>query len=90
VADRPDGLDVSEPGREPDGGPEGPLGYLVALGELDKILRELEDPTVDIDRLGERVRRASQLVALCRERITAARLEVEQVVAELDGPFDPA
>jgi exodeoxyribonuclease VII small subunit len=77
---------VAEPS-EPESESE-PLGYLVALDELDAILSELEDPTVDVDRLGERVRRASELIALCRARISAARLEVEQVVAELDGPFD--
>ena len=46
-----------------------PLAYLVALDELDAILAELEEPSVDVDRLAERVKRASELIALCRERI---------------------
>ena len=65
-----------------------PLAYLVALDELDAILAELEEPSVDVDRLAERVKRASELIALCRERISAARLEVEEIVAEADGPFE--
>lgn len=69
--------------------PEGPVPtYLVALDELDTILAELEEPGVDVDRLAERVRRASALIAACRERITAARLEVEAIVADGDGPLD--
>jgi exodeoxyribonuclease VII small subunit len=68
-----------EPGTEP--------GYSEALAELEGILRELEGETVDIDHLGERVRRAATLIRLCRSRIDAARMEIEQVVAELDpGP----
>jgi exodeoxyribonuclease VII small subunit len=63
------------------------LGYADALAELEQILRELEAETVDIDHLGERVRRAATLIRLCRSRIDAARMEIEQVVAELDtGP----
>jgi exodeoxyribonuclease VII small subunit len=67
----------------PAGTPAEP-GYAEALAELETILRELEGETVDIDHLGERVRRAATLIRLCRSRIDAARLEIEQVVAELD------
>jgi exodeoxyribonuclease VII small subunit len=59
-------------------------GYASALGELEQILRELEGDSIDVDHLGERVRRAAVLIRLCRSRIDAARLEIEQVVAELD------
>jgi exodeoxyribonuclease VII small subunit len=60
------------------------LGYAQALGELDRILTELEDPAIDVDQLGQRVRRAAELIELCRERIAGARLDVEQIVAGLD------
>lgn len=63
-------------------------GYAEALAELDRILVELDGEGVDVDVLGERVRRAAELVALCRDRISRARLEVEQVTARLDGPAD--
>ena len=54
------------------------------MAELDRILAELEDPAIDVDGLAERVRRAAELIELCRERITRARMDVEQVVASLD------
>jgi exodeoxyribonuclease VII small subunit len=60
------------------------LGYAGALAELEDILRELEGDNVDVDRLGERVRRAAVLIRFCRRRIDSARMEIEQVVAELD------
>ena len=63
---------------------EGQLGYSAALAELAEILGELEGDTVDIDRLADQVRRAAELIRVCRGRIDAARTEIEQVVAELD------
>lgn len=72
----------------PDDGP----GYAEALAELESIVRELEGEAVDVDHLAERVRRAAELITRCRSRIAAARFEVSQVVADLDGvdaPGDP-
>jgi len=59
-------------------------GYREALAELEVILDELEADAVDVDVLAARVRRAAELIALCRDRITAARLDVESVVADLE------
>jgi exodeoxyribonuclease VII small subunit len=67
--------------------PEGP-GYAAALDELDQILRELEGTDVDVDRLAERVARATELIAVCRQRIGAAKLRIDQVIADLDGGAD--
>ncbi|NND75322.1 MAG: exodeoxyribonuclease VII small subunit [Ilumatobacter sp.] len=60
-------------------------GYAAALAELDAILRELEGSDVDVDHLAERVARAAELIALCREKITNAQVKIEQVTSELDG-----
>ncbi len=64
------------------------IGYADALGELDVILRELEGSDVDVDRLAERVARAADLIALCRDRIGNARLRIDEVIADLDGVGD--
>jgi exodeoxyribonuclease VII small subunit len=60
------------------------LGYADALAELEGILADLEDDGIDIDLLGAKVGRATALIRLCRDRITAARVQVERVVADLD------
>lgn len=59
--------------------------YATALAELDQILRELEGADVDVDRLADRVGRATELIALCRERIAHARLRIDEVIAGLDA-----
>jgi len=66
------------------------IGYAEALAELEGILDELDGDEVDVDVLGARVRRAAELLRLCRERIAGARFEVEQVVAELEAEVDAA
>jgi exodeoxyribonuclease VII small subunit len=62
-----------------------PIGYADALDELDTILRELEGSDVDVDRLADRVARAADLIALCRDRIGNARLRIDEVIADLDA-----
>ena len=61
------------------------IGYAAALGELDSILSELEGSDVDVDRLADRVARAADLIALCRDRIGNARLRIDEVIADLDA-----
>jgi exodeoxyribonuclease VII small subunit len=61
------------------------IGYGEALAELEGILDELDGDEVDVDALGSRVRRAAELLRLCRDRIASARFDVEQVVAELEA-----
>jgi exodeoxyribonuclease VII small subunit len=68
----------------PPGGTPQP-GYAAALAELDGILRELEGSDVDVDHLAERVARASELIQLCRAKISAAQMRIEQVTADLDA-----
>ena len=59
-------------------------GYAEAITELEDILEELEGDQLDVDVLAERVRRASELVKVCRERIARAQADVDAIVAELD------
>jgi exodeoxyribonuclease VII small subunit len=73
--------------------PGAEIGYADALAELEAILEEIEDDAVDVDVLAARVKRAAELLRVCRARITAARVEVTQIVAELDtspAPGDDA
>ena len=78
----------SPAGSSPADGDE--ISYADAQAELDAILHELDGDEVDVDVLGARVRRAAELLRLCRSRIAAARFEVEQVVGELEAEADQA
>jgi len=63
-------------------------GYAAALAELESILHNLERTDVDVDVLATQVKRAAELISFCRDRIGNARLQIEQVVADLGD--DPA
>ena len=60
------------------------LGYADALAELEAILADLEDDSIDIDVLAGKVERASLLIRLCRDRIASARTQVDRIVADLE------
>lgn len=64
------------------------IGYAAALGELEQILHELEASDVDVDTLATRVQRASELIAICRERVGTARMRIDEVIADLDTAAD--
>jgi exodeoxyribonuclease VII small subunit len=66
-----------------------PASYAAAVAELDEILAAIERDEVDVDVLSVKVGRAVKLVQFCRERLAAAEIEVERVVADLD-PGDGA
>jgi exodeoxyribonuclease VII small subunit len=56
------------------------LAFADAIAELEAILRDLEADDVDIDRLAGRVRRATELINLCRRRIAGVEMEISQIL----------
>lgn len=67
-----------------------PISYADAITELESIVASLERDELDVDVLSARVGRAAELIKLCRDRIGGVRMEVERLVADLDGPEEPA
>ena len=65
------------------------LGYAAAIAELDGILRDLDDPDLDIDVLGDLVERALELIAACRARVDSATLRVTEIVADEGFRLNP-
>ena len=61
-----------------------PKGYAEAMAELETILREIDSNSVDVDVLSTKVQRASYLVDWCTERITAAQLTSDELVASFE------
>ncbi len=55
------------------------VGYEAAVTVLEEILEALSDDDIDVDHLAERVKRATELVKVCLDRIAAARLEVKEI-----------
>ena len=62
------------------------VSYSEAITEVESILAELEGSVVDVDHLADRVRRASELLKICRDRLAVVEVDVAQLVADLDPP----
>lgn len=67
------------------GGAGEEIRYADAMAELERILEALEEDSIDVDQLAAQVKRASELIRLCRARLTHTQVEIEQVVAEFDA-----
>jgi exodeoxyribonuclease VII small subunit len=61
------------------------LSFGEAVAEVEEILSGLEEETVDIDRLGEEVARAVELIQICREKLERTDREVRDLVAGLQS-----
>lgn len=63
--------------------PQEPAGYAEAMREVEAILAELDSNTIDVDVLSAKVERASYLITWCNDRISAAQMTVDNLVADL-------
>ena len=68
---------------------EPPLSFREAMDELEGILERIEGEEIDIDQLAAELRRAAQLLDLCRGKIRKAEVEVTQIVQSLEEPEEP-
>jgi len=62
--------------------------FRAAMDELEGILERIEGEEIDIDALAEELRRAAQLLDLCRGKIRKAEVEVTQIVQSLEQAAD--
>ena len=60
------------------------LSYGEAAARLEEILGHIEEGKVDIDELSGLVAEAAGLVALCREKIHAAEIQVKTITEQLE------
>lgn len=60
------------------------ITYTQAIEELEQIVAEIEEGTVSIDELSEKVKRAAILLKICREKLTSTENDVKQILKEMD------
>ncbi len=64
------------------------LTYNQAVEELDGILQRIEDDAIDVDELTQSVKRASELIKLCKRKLRNAESAISQVFEEIDCDTD--
>lgn len=60
------------------------MSYSQAIAEVEKIVRAMQDSSLDVDKLGEMVSRATELITLCQNKLRKAQVEVQRAVAGSD------
>ncbi len=58
------------------------ISYTEAMAEIGQILQALKAEELSVDELAKRVKRASELIAICKERLKKAEEEVTHILEE--------
>lgn len=61
------------------------LTYAGAIAELETIVSEIENASIGVDELSEKVKRAASLIRFCREKLTATEKDVNTILKSLDN-----
>ena len=56
------------------------LSYAKAMAEVEQILARFNTQQMDVDTLASEVKRATELIAQCKERLVRAEREVAEVL----------
>jgi exodeoxyribonuclease VII small subunit len=59
------------------------LTYTEAFEELKTIVDQLENDSVSVDELTEKMKRATVLMKICRDKLTKTEEEVNKTIEEL-------
>lgn len=59
------------------------LSYTDAFFELQTITKEIESGEITVDELSEKVKRASELIRICREKLTTTEEDVNKILKEM-------
>ena len=58
--------------------------YLEAFDELQQIVSEIENGQISIDELSNKVKRAAELIKLCKTKLTTTEESVERILKSID------
>ena len=61
------------------------IDYTEAFEELQKIVTEIEMDEITVDELSEKVKRAAQLIKICKTKLSTTEEDVNKILQELDS-----
>jgi exodeoxyribonuclease VII small subunit len=59
--------------------------YTQAIAELENLVSQMENSEISIDELSEKVKRASFLIKLCREKLSSTEKEIGSILSGLES-----
>ncbi|WP_149914773.1 exodeoxyribonuclease VII small subunit [Sphingobacterium cavernae] len=64
---------------------ESNYNYIDAFNELQQIVADIEIGDVNVDELASKIKRASELIAVCKAKLIASEEEVERLLSQLSA-----
>lgn len=61
------------------------LSYTAAFEELQQIVLEIENGEISVDELSEKVKRATQLIRICKVKLTTTEEDVAKILKDLEN-----
>ena len=58
------------------------LKYEAAMAELQAIVRKMENDELDIDQMAEQLKRAQELIKLCKDKLTKTDAEIKKILTD--------
>ena len=58
------------------------MKYEAAFAELQTIVPKMENDELDIDQMSEQLKRAQELIKLCKDKLTKTDEEIKKILAE--------
>lgn len=58
------------------------MKYEEAVAQLEAIVEKMENDELDIDQLSEQLKRAKELVKLCKNKLTKTDEEIKKLLSE--------
>lgn len=59
--------------------------YREAITEVEEILASIENDELDVDELAEKVKKVTQLLKFCKDKLYKTQEDVENVLKEMEG-----
>lgn len=59
------------------------INYTKAFEELQDIVNDLENGDISVDVLAKKVKRASELIKICKTKLTSTEEDVSKILKEL-------
>jgi len=60
------------------------INYSEAFDELQVIVSDIEQGEISVDELSEKVKRAAELIKICKSKLTSTEEDVNKILIELD------
>jgi exodeoxyribonuclease VII small subunit len=62
---------------------ENKINYTEAILELERIVAEIEEGEISVDILSDKVKRAAELIRICKEKLTKTEEDVSKILEDL-------